>query len=85
MVHGVNILGPVDLPSQSAYHASQMYARNITTFLLSMVVEGELAPDPADEIVAETLLTNDGEVVHPRLRELLGLEPLAGVETKGGE
>ena len=83
--HGVNILGPVDLPSQSAYHASQMYAKNITTFLLSMVVEGELAPDPADEIVAETLLTADGEVVHPRLREMLGLEPLAGVETKGGE
>jgi len=84
-VHGVNILGPVDLPSQSAYHASQMYAKNITTFLLSMVAEGELAPDPADEVVAETLLTNDGEVVHPRLREMLGLEPLAGVETKGGE
>lgn len=85
LAHGVNILGPVDLPSQSAYHASQMYAKNVTTYLLSMIAEGELAPDPQDEVVAETLLTRDGEVVHPRLREMLGLEPPADAATKGGE
>ncbi len=85
VAHGVTILGPTDLPSRAAYNASQMYAKNVTTFLLSMVADGALAPDPDDEIVAETQLTRGGEVVQPRIRELLGLAPPAGAAPKGDE
>ncbi|MGD9548939.1 MAG: Re/Si-specific NAD(P)(+) transhydrogenase subunit alpha [Candidatus Krumholzibacteriia bacterium] len=79
VVHGVTILGPTDLVSRKPYHASQMFAKNIETLLRSLSKEGVLALDPADEVVAGTLLCRDGEVVHPRIRELLGL-PAAGRE-----
>jgi NAD(P) transhydrogenase subunit alpha len=71
---GVRILGPLNLPSTIPYHASQMYARNIATFLKYLVKDGKIALDREDEIVRETLVTHQGEVVHPRVRELLGLE-----------
>jgi NAD(P) transhydrogenase subunit alpha len=71
---GVRILGPLNLPSTVPYHASQMYARNIATFLKYLVKDGKIALDREDEIVRETLVTHQGEVVHPRVRELLGLE-----------
>ncbi len=64
---GVTILGPLNLPSSVPVHASQMYARNISTFLLSMVKEGRLAPDAHDEIVRETMIIDRGQVVHPQL------------------
>jgi len=76
--HDVRILGPVNLPATVPYHASQMYARNVATFLLNMVAEGELKLDPRDEIVREALMTRDREVVHPRLREMLGLDAEEG-------
>jgi len=73
-VHGVTIMGPVNLAATIPYHASQMYAKNITTFVLHLInKEGALQLKPDDEIVAGTLLTKGGEVVHPRVRELLGL------------
>jgi NAD(P) transhydrogenase subunit alpha len=72
-VGGVRVLGPVNLASQIPYHASQMYAKNIATFAKYLIKEGKLALDRQDEIVRGTLLTLDGEVVHPRVRELLGL------------
>jgi NAD(P) transhydrogenase subunit alpha len=71
--HGVTILGPVNLPATVPFHASQMFAKNVATFLLNMVRDGRLEPNPADEIVAETLVTRDGAVVNPRVREALGL------------
>jgi NAD(P) transhydrogenase subunit alpha len=72
--NGVRIFGPVNLPSAIPYHASQMYAKNIATFLKYLVSkEGNLVLNRDDEIVSETLVTHDGEVVHPRVRELLGL------------
>lgn len=74
-VHGVTILGPLNVPSMVPYHASQMYSKNIATLLLHLTQDGELALDHADEIVAGTLVTEGGEVVHPRIRELLGLPP----------
>ncbi len=58
-----------------------MYAKNITTFLLNLVKKGELNIDLNDEITKETLLTRDGEVVHPRVREALGMP--ANVSEKG--
>ena len=77
VAHGVTILGPTDLPSRKPYHASQMFSRNAETFLKAIAAKGELKIDPADEVVAGTLLTQGGEVVHPRLRELLGLPAAA--------
>jgi H+-translocating NAD(P) transhydrogenase subunit alpha len=69
----VSILGPLNLPSTVPQHASQLYGRNMATFLALIVAGGELKIDLADEIVRETLVTRDGEVVHPRVREALGL------------
>jgi NAD(P) transhydrogenase subunit alpha len=69
--NGVRIHGPLNLPASIPYHASQMYARNIATFLKYLVKDGQLNLDPADEIVRETLVTHAGEIVHPRVRELL--------------
>ena len=48
-----------------------MYSRNISTFLLNMVKDGELKLDMEDEIVRESLVTRDGEVVNARVRELM--------------
>jgi proton-translocating NAD(P)+ transhydrogenase subunit alpha len=67
----VSILGPLNLPSTVPQHASQLYGRNVATFLALIVAGGELKIDLADEIVRETLVTRDGEVVHPRVREAL--------------
>jgi NAD(P) transhydrogenase subunit alpha len=78
--HGVTILGPLNLPAAVPYHASQLYARNAVTFLTYLVRKGELVLDRADEIVRETLVTHQGEVVHPRVRQALGLPPLAPAE-----
>lgn len=78
--HGVTILGPTNLPSEVPHHASQMYSKNIATFLLNMCEEGQLKINLDDEIVAQTLLARDGQVVHPRLRQLLDLPPLAEKE-----
>jgi NAD(P) transhydrogenase subunit alpha len=73
-VNGVSVLGPTNLPSTIPYHASQMYAKNAATFLLHLVKDGRLNLDLEDEIVRETLVTRGREVIHPRVRELLGLE-----------
>lgn len=70
---GVHILGPVNLPSTIPFHASQMYAKNIATFLKYLVKDGKLALNREDEIVRETLVTHAGAVVHPRVREMMGL------------
>jgi len=76
MAHGVLIKGPQNLASSVPYHASQMYAKNISTFLLHLVKKGELHIDTADEITNDTMLTRDGEIVNGKIRELLGLQPL---------
>jgi NAD(P) transhydrogenase subunit alpha len=70
---GVTVMGPLNLAASVPYHASQLYAKNVVTFLLSLVKNGRLVLDPADDIVRETLVIREGEVVHPRVREALGL------------
>jgi NAD(P) transhydrogenase subunit alpha len=76
-LNGVRVLGPVNLPSTIPYHASQMYAKNIGTFVKYLLnKEGSIVLNRDDEIVRETLVTHEGEVVHPRVRELLGLPEL---------
>ena len=74
--HGVTILGPTNLPSDVPQHASQMYAKNLATFLLHMTQDGKLDIDLKDQIVADTLAAKDGQVQNERLRSLLDLEPL---------
>ena len=72
--HGVTILGPTNLPATVPYHASQMYARNIVTFLKHLVnKEGNLNIDTTDEIIRESLITHNGEVVNPKIQALLGV------------
>ncbi len=70
---GVKIIGPINLPADVPFHASQMFSKNVTTFLQNMVKEGKLEMNLEDEIVRETLVTRDGDVVHPGIREALGL------------
>ncbi len=74
---GVTILGPTNLAASLPVHASQMYARNVASLLLHMVKDGALVVSLEDEIVAGSCLTHEGQVVHPALRERLGLPPLA--------
>jgi NAD(P) transhydrogenase subunit alpha len=70
--NGVSIIGPVNLASTVPYHASQLYARNIATFLKNMMTkDGKLNINPEDEIVRETLIARNGEVVHPKVRALV--------------
>jgi proton-translocating NAD(P)+ transhydrogenase subunit alpha len=76
-VHGVTILGAINLASSVPYHASQMYARNLMLFLTNLVKEGKMRPAESDDIIRETLLTQGGAVVNARARESLGLPPLA--------
>lgn len=73
VVHGVTIHGPENLASTVPFHASQMYAKNVATFLLHLVKKGEIQLDMNDEITKETMMTRNGEVVLPRIREVLGL------------
>jgi len=74
---GVTILGPRNLASTVPFHASQMFSKNIVTFLLNMVTkEGQLEINTEDEVVAGSLVTQGGEIVHPRVREAMGLPAL---------
>ena len=73
---GVTILGPTNLPSTVPYHASQMYAKNMTTFLLHLVKDGVVMPHPDDEIARDTLVAQGGDIVNARVRQALGLPEL---------
>ena len=74
--HGVTIIGWFNLASTVPYHASQMYARNVSAFLLHLVKDGKLQLNREDEIVRETMLTHGGEVVNARVREFFSLPAL---------
>lgn len=63
----VTIIGPTNLPAEVPYHASQMFAKNVATFLLHLIKDGKPHLDMADQITADTLITRDGQVVHPRV------------------
>ena len=75
--HGVTIIGHINIASGVPYHASQMYARNLTAFLLHLVRDGKLALNLEDDIVRDTLLTRGGEVANGRVREFFSLPALA--------
>ena len=79
--HGVTIIGAINLASSVPYHASQMYARNVATFLAYMMKDGKLQLNRQDEIIRETMVTNGGEIVNARVREFFKLPALT---TAGG-
>jgi NAD(P) transhydrogenase subunit alpha len=61
--HGVTVIGPLNLASGAAFHASEMYARNLMHFVELLVVEGALKPDFEDDLVAKTCVARDGGVL----------------------
>ena len=65
--------GPTNLPGEVPQHASQMYAKNLVTFLDLLVKEGEIDVDLGDEVIRDTLAAKDGQVQNERLRGILGL------------
>jgi NAD(P) transhydrogenase subunit alpha len=68
--HGVKIVGPVNLPAQLAYHASEMYSRNLLNFLKPALDKaGALAIDWSDEVFAQSCLTHDGAIKHEATRK----------------
>ncbi len=75
-VHGVTILGPLNLASEVPQDASRMYSNNVVALLKSLVRQGRLEVNLQDEVIAGTLLTQGGELVPAGLREQVGLPPL---------
>jgi H+-translocating NAD(P) transhydrogenase subunit alpha len=76
--HGVTIIGAINVASGVPYHASQMYARNVTAFLLHLVKDQKLQLNHDDEIIRETLVTHGGTVVNQRVCEFFSMPaPLA--------
>src|SRR5580700_602938 len=76
----IAIVGWFNLASTVPYHASQMYARNLSTFLALLVKDGKLNLNLKDDILRDTLVTHGGEIVNARLRELFQLPALAAKE-----
>src|SRR5436853_194643 len=71
--HGVKGVGPVNLPAELGYNASEMYARNLYNFLKPALVKGELAIDWSDEVFAQSCLTSGGQIKHePTAKALEG-------------
>jgi NAD(P) transhydrogenase subunit alpha len=76
-VNGVTIIGRINLASTVPYHASQMYAKNLSAFLTLLVKKGQLDLNLQDDIIRETSLTRGGEIVQARVREFFQLPALA--------
>jgi NAD(P) transhydrogenase subunit alpha len=76
VIDGVTILGPTNLPAEAPVHTSQLYARNVVTFLLHLLKSGLPNVSRDDEICRDTLVATGGELVHPKVRERAGLPPL---------
>jgi len=85
VVRGVTIIGHTNLPSEVPAHASQMYAKNLVTFLEHLVEDGSITLDFADEITAGTIVTHKGSVVNERLGGTLPVTaaPAAGATEQG--
>ena len=66
--HGVVIMGPINLPSTVPFHASQMYARNVTSFLAHLLKDGVIHLDLNDELTRGPLVTHQGEILHEAVK-----------------
>jgi NAD(P) transhydrogenase subunit alpha len=73
--NGVTIVGKTNIPSTIPYHASQMYAKNVSNLLLHMINDGKINLDSDDEIIKGIMIARDGKIIHPQLLELLGQKP----------
>ena len=73
VVNDINIHGPLNLPSRMPTHASEMYAKNLYNLFSPFIKEGELKLDFADEVIAGSLLTHEGKVVHENVKKILGI------------
>ena len=71
MKYGVTIMGLLNLPSSIAPQASQLYSRNVTSFLATMMKDGALRPNAADDLVKGTMVVDQGRVVHEATRQAL--------------
>jgi NAD(P) transhydrogenase subunit alpha len=80
--HGVTIIGSFNLASTVPYHASQMYARNLSAFLLHLVKDGQVQLNMSDEIFRDTLVTEGGDVVNARVRDFFALTTAQGGEPR---
>ena len=69
VTQGVTIIGEINLASTVPYHASQMYSRNLTTFLTLLAKGGKLNVNLEDDIIRDTLVTRGGEIPNVRVRE----------------
>lgn len=78
LAHGVTIIGSFNLAATVPHDASQMYARNMVTFLTHLVKDGKARVDADDEIIRSTLVTRGGEIVNGRVREFFSIPALAG-------
>jgi len=67
--NGVKIDGTLNLPSSMQVHASQLYAKNVSTFVTYMVKDGELNLDMDDEIISGAMFTHQGKITHEPTRE----------------
>ena len=69
LAHEVKIIGPVNLPSKMAYHASQLYSKNMMSLLKHLLKDGKPEFDFEDEITLNTTITHKGEIISPMLQE----------------
>lgn len=69
--HGVTVIGPINVPASMPTHASQMYAKNISTLLQYLVKEGQLQLNFEDDIVDSTCITHAGEIRNQRVKDAL--------------
>ena len=76
VLDGVTILGPTNLPAEVPIHTSQLYAKNVVTFLQHLLKAGLPNVAADDEICRDTLVATGGQLVHPKVRERAGLPPL---------
>ena len=67
----MRIIGPVNLPATVAYHASEMYAKNLLNFIKPAIKDGALAIDWEDEVFAAACVTHAGEIRHEPTRKLV--------------
>ncbi len=68
---GVRVMAPLNLPAELPEHASLMFARNAATFIEELIADGELKVDTDNPVVAGTLITRDGRIVHEAVRTAL--------------
>jgi NAD(P) transhydrogenase subunit alpha len=68
-------MGPINLPATVPYHASQMFSRNVVTLLQHLIKDGQFTFDLTDEITRDTLVSRNGEVTNPRVKDLLAQQP----------